>query len=50
MTPVDKFLAVVPRFLEVSHGAREVALIGLQRDQPVHGTSHVLLRLRIVLQ
>ena len=50
VAPVDELVAVVPRVLEVAHGAGEVPLVGLQRHQPVNRATHFLLSLRVVLE
>ena len=50
VAPVHKLLTIMTRVLEVSHCARKVSLVGLQGDQPIHGSPHILLRLRVVLQ
>ena len=50
VAPVHKLLTIMTRVLEVSHCARKVSLVGLQGDQPIHGSPHILLCLRVVLQ
>ena len=50
MAPVHELLTVMARVLQISHCTREVSLVSLQGDQPIHCTSHILLCLRVVLE
>ena len=50
VTPVHELLAVMTRVLQISHCTREVSLVCLQGDQPIHCAPHILFCLRVVLE
>ena len=50
VAPMHQLLTVMARVLQISHCTREVSLVSLQGDQPIHCTSHILLCLRVVLE